>query len=1494
MPGLKFDVECNSKDFMEKFKLMEAEVTKTQEQMRKLEEEVTKSSRSIAKEGDQMASSFKKIGMAIGAYFSVQQLTNFAQSIVKVRAQIESLEVSFKTLLGSEEKASKLLKEIRQFAVSTPMQLGDLAGGAQTMLGFGIEAEKIMPLLKQIGDVAQGNSQKFQSLTLAFSQATSTGKLMGQDLLQLINAGFNPLNEMSKTTGKSISELKEDMSKGAISAEMLADAFKSATSEGGMFYNALADQSETINGAMSNLQGAWDDMLNEIGEQSQEALVGTLTSLTEVIKNYKSYISVILGLAAAYGTYKAVLMATVAIEKSNNISKSISLIIRLKKEVGLLTAAQRALNIAVSANPYVMLASAIAGIVGVISAYAVAESNAKTAAEKYNDEKQKSIEKEDEHRRKVEQSLQLVKDEIAGDEERREALAALRAEYPKIFEKYDMESIKLAEILDLKHQIAEEDAKRKADSDSQSFQDLEKEISRYETLVKSAGAGGGGYRKKLQELRETRDAILKDRASSISEQYISGLKEIDPKEFDRYIEELKRRIQGKNDDTTVKMKLPTGANGTLSDEAIYSVSQLKNLIKQTRVIQNDRKNPLKEDTYNEEYERAKKNWEDAKKKLAEIEKDKNAYTAKQYKEAKEAEEKAQKEYKDLGGDVKDKTQEKKKAEEDKFRRAKANAELIEMQKKQDKEALRAKEDSILATNQAEIDLLNESTDKTLKQIDQDYEEEKLSIERWYEDLLETKTAGQKALWEKDPQNEKKIWNDAYANVSYTPEETKEYEAKIKSIEKIRKSAREEVLKEERQKINEFLIEYGNYEEKKLAITENYERQINEESSIAKKTSLKLQMEKELGELSYNELNKSLGLDQVFENLQNQSISRLKTIKKEIQDAFNLKNIDANNAKILKERLDEIEEELVKRGSIIGQLMTNSGVVNAMINQKVNSNKNDASKKAYETYSKIADEADKAIKELKQEIREMFQNVGQEISDQDISVSNADNLMRAFGQNGQATTEMSDKLQKLGKAQAQATQASEGMSKAMGQMSSSAGGMASTVAIIDAIVHGINDNVQSTVQLLKDLELEDTEFGRKFSSFAKASQGATDAWEGLKSGNIAELIRGVYHSWHDLIGVFNTGNMYDLNKEIERLSIANEGLAEAVSDLTETLEKGSVSTADETYEKALDLLQKQEKNSSRILVDESVKWENGGHSLAYNFNKNAGNRNALQKAGDLLDTNISTLQEFLQLSSNQMKELRMADVDLYNQIMQGIKDAETEHTSQNLVDKIKEYISDYAGKAEELSTQLIERLTDTSFDSIESEFKSTLSDMNASAQDFTDNFEEMMRNSVINALISNNFSEDLKIWQEEFARAMQSDGIDIAEKEYLQNRWEEITGAALQQKEDALYALGLDPGHSSSTTSKSVSSMSQDTANELNGRFTAFQISNESINQQMTVALERITEMQALKTGSNKTLSEIQDALAISNTYLKDIAAACQACAKYADQLETIANNTKNI
>ena len=213
-----------------------------------------------------------KKAMGFAAIADVAQNMNEAFSgIIEAGASAELQLMNLKTLFGGNAEAAEAMYErISEYGKVTPYDKAGLLEAQRTMMSFGMSGEAAFSTLQQIGDIAMGDSQKLQSLALAFAQMSSTGKLTGQDLMQMINAGFNPLNEISKVTGKSVGTLKEEMSKGAISADMVSEAFRMATSEGGLFYGAIEAASETTAGRMASIRDTIEEikvsLFNALGD----------------------------------------------------------------------------------------------------------------------------------------------------------------------------------------------------------------------------------------------------------------------------------------------------------------------------------------------------------------------------------------------------------------------------------------------------------------------------------------------------------------------------------------------------------------------------------------------------------------------------------------------------------------------------------------------------------------------------------------------------------------------------------------------------------------------------------------------------------------------------------------------------------------------------------------------------------------------------------------------------------------------------------------------------------------------------------------------------------------------------------------------------------------------------------------------------------------------------------------------------------------------------
>ena len=306
-----------------------------------------------------IAISWKKVLAVIGG---VGVLKALGSEIIRVRGEFQAADTAIQTLLGSKEKADALMSQVREYAKISPLEFSDVTQATQMMLGFNIEAEKVPRYLQAIGDVSMGDTQRFNSLTLAFSQMSAAGKLMGQDLNQMINAGFNPLQIMADKTGKSIATLKDEMSKGAISAEMVQQAFIDATSAGGKFYNMSENASKTINGQLSMMQDAMDSVFNELGQKSEGVIIKGIQTTTSLIENYETIGKVLAGLAATYGVYRTALIASITLTRSwavaarvDAAAKGIQTIMTKAQ-----TVAQLALNAAMKANPYVLLATIVA------------------------------------------------------------------------------------------------------------------------------------------------------------------------------------------------------------------------------------------------------------------------------------------------------------------------------------------------------------------------------------------------------------------------------------------------------------------------------------------------------------------------------------------------------------------------------------------------------------------------------------------------------------------------------------------------------------------------------------------------------------------------------------------------------------------------------------------------------------------------------------------------------------------------------------------------------------------------------------------------------------------------------------------------------------------------------------------------------------------------------------------------------------------------------
>ena len=328
-------------------------------------------------------SNFKNSFMSLpGMEFLTNPYTLMAAglgAITKLGSEAEQTNVAFSLLVGNETKAAQMLGEITKLAAATPFGKMDLVKNAQLMLNFGVATEQVLPLLTQLGDISGGNAERLSSLSLVMGQVAAAGKMQGQDLLQFVNAGFNPLQELAAMTGKKYSELQEMMSKGQITYENVAAAIAHATGEGGKFNGMMERQSQTVGGKFSTLMDNLRESAINMFDQIRSPLSDLLDSLNNALPTIFSGLQTVFGvfatgiriivnfrtellyIAAVVGTAWTVTKAyTTALLVYHGVQTAITVATKAW------TAAQWLLNIAMNANPIGVVVAVIGVLAGAV------------------------------------------------------------------------------------------------------------------------------------------------------------------------------------------------------------------------------------------------------------------------------------------------------------------------------------------------------------------------------------------------------------------------------------------------------------------------------------------------------------------------------------------------------------------------------------------------------------------------------------------------------------------------------------------------------------------------------------------------------------------------------------------------------------------------------------------------------------------------------------------------------------------------------------------------------------------------------------------------------------------------------------------------------------------------------------------------------------------------------------------------------------------------
>lgn len=321
---------------------------------------------------------------------AASELSNVVKSGLEYNASMQSYLTNFKVMLGSEEQAAEKLAEIRKMAASTPFSLDDLTDGTQTLLQFGIAVDDTTGVLQQLGDISLGNADKLQTLVRAYGKMSSAQKVTLENVNMMIDAGFNPLNQICTATGESMADLYKRISDGKVSFAELESAVASATSQGGQFYNGMLEASQTFSGRMSTLKdnvsaltgeltGGLFEALGELVVKVNEAAVSLLDDeekMSQLKDTLGALASVVTAAGTAFVAYKGYLALTTAATIAHTTYTAAMTAAHKAAATGAtgLKLALAALNAVINANPVGLLVSALAALAaGFVTAYHTSE-----------------------------------------------------------------------------------------------------------------------------------------------------------------------------------------------------------------------------------------------------------------------------------------------------------------------------------------------------------------------------------------------------------------------------------------------------------------------------------------------------------------------------------------------------------------------------------------------------------------------------------------------------------------------------------------------------------------------------------------------------------------------------------------------------------------------------------------------------------------------------------------------------------------------------------------------------------------------------------------------------------------------------------------------------------------------------------------------------------------------------------------------------------------
>lgn len=1429
----------------------------------------------------------------IANVYSIYTLERFVRGLYTIGGEFQKQRIALTSIIGDSMKAETIFNRIKDLAVVSPFQFKELASYAKQLSAYSIPYEELYDTTKRLADISAGVGVDMGRIILAYGQVRSAAFLRGQELRQFTEAGIPLVDELAKRFTKltgvvtSAGDVFDKISRKEVSFGMVKDVLWELTDEGGKFYNMQEALAESLAGKWSNLQDAWDVMMADIAESNSGVLSDSLELLTDLMKHWEAVADILGILVGIYGSYKtAVIAVNIAQKSSFAISQMQAYYTWLNKGVKVTKAAavaQWALNSAMKVNPWVFWITTLGAIVTTLTVFQEKVETVAEKTKKLNIEFSKNIEKIKEEESKAKGYISRIFDKTNGIDAQRRAYLNLQKIYPSLFENMKFEQFLLeGEYQAIQKVISASKEREKVKSAglvigaTNNRNEAQRELNRlksrreyyqsldgYENVIESLDEDIKKQEEVLSQAQKTLNDALENystykikkddknsawfkKATELYEKF--GIERLKPDAeggLQKYIES----IIGANEDASSTLSEWTKKEGEWNEETRKSIDKakllknatdeiLKTFGRVTKETQNT-KDPIAEqweartdliDKAVSSYEKWRKieGEEVASQRVKGISEfapifDKNGVNL-DLKDPSKA-------YKYIQGQL-DRSKEK---QEDLY---------ISLGVKIDK---------------AGIDSAKKEVDNALKEIEKYVSQ---TGEKWdlYKKLFNA--SGNKSLSMNiafgGEVSFKSVVDDLRNQLSKALENTgskfsvtdvlamKEDDVKKQFGEgvilKLYQSINEESKKMRSESLENLLgmiEDYKDYAQKikdiernlqkDLADIESQRGQLGEEATNRLIAQRKKKANEDIASIEFEQFKQEINWELIFGDLDRVSKKSLEKVKqqlKELKNSNEYKNMAVDQKKVVDEALNNIQSTIIDKGGLLGNLPEQLDELR-VAQEKLN--------EAQEEYNKSLQTGTKAEQEEALKKR----NIAAQ------GVQNAQvNVTKSADKTKQNLTTLSDTITQLG--------SSSEMS--LSQIGNLASGLIDTFTEAGNKIGGIIGSVLSLLDAIGKQGL-DGFVGNIFNSIFNAAYGALDTvfgWTGIDFGGDSDE---------------------NLEKDLEYLAQSNEDLKNALDNLSEKMDKASVTDAADIYEVQRENILKQEANTLEAMQRSAAAYSNGflGMGGSHSTNKKIDesmSASEWKRVSDIVGKSVSNAGQFFQLSSKQMAKLAEEDTALYSKIKSLADDG-----YRNAAQYMDEYIT-YYKQLEELENAYNEKLTNTSFDNIRNDFKNALLDMESDAEDFANNFEKMMQNAIVESLMAKKYNKLIQEWYEMFAKAMESGGgIDKQEQADLQNKWNNIVNQALAERDALKEAMDWKGVSSSSGLSKGIQGITEDTANllgsYLNGirqdvsvkRALLEKLGNEIFPKYNILAEQQLTQLRAI---ANNTLRTANSNEAILN------------------------------